>query len=513
MMYLDCTLRDGGYYTNWDFNRSLIELYLKSMEKLPVDIIEVGYRSLSTEGYSGEYFHLPAYRLKWIRALAPSKQIAVMLNEVEVELEDLNQILGPVKAYIDVVRLAVKPHRFDHAVLVAEAIRDMGLKVAFNQMYISKLIGDEEMLEKVKSLDGKVDYFNLVDSYGSVFPTQVQAYACELKAAYTQTRLGFHGHNNLELAFANSLAALEGGCDIIDGTLTGMGRGAGNLKTELWLTWLSKERDREVDFNELSTVVAEFEEMQRQYGWGTKLAYMVSGANALPQKKVMEWVTNRFYSLNSIVRALNNESEGKADNLRLKPFTPEQTFDKAIIVGGGPRGAAHAEAVKEFIRLMPYSVCLIHASSRNVPFFNDIDTVQFHCLAGNEGHRLESLFAELDLTGRVGILPPFPRIMGTYVPPSMIQKTFELPELDFPEETRESVTALAIQAAMQLKAKELLFVGYDGYSGDVTRKEMELFNENESIFKHAMEMGLNCRSLTLTKYKNLPQSTVYAYIP
>ena len=102
----------------------------------------------------------------------------------------------------------------------------------------------------------------------------------------TNVKLGFHGHNNLEMALANTLTAIDEGIDIVDATITGMGRGAGNLKTELLLTVLNAKGVLDFPYNELSKTVDDFTELQSHYEWGTNLPYMVSGANSLPQKQV-----------------------------------------------------------------------------------------------------------------------------------------------------------------------------------------------------------------------------------
>ena len=80
MKILDCTLRDGGYYTNWDFNKSLVEQYLKAMEILPVDYVELGYRSKPMIEYFGEYFYLPEYVLQFCKQCCPTTKLAIMLN-------------------------------------------------------------------------------------------------------------------------------------------------------------------------------------------------------------------------------------------------------------------------------------------------------------------------------------------------------------------------------------------------------------------------------------------------
>ena len=57
---LDCTLRDGGYYTDWDFDKALVDDYFESMNNLPIEYIEIGYRSTKINNqYLGEYFYLP----------------------------------------------------------------------------------------------------------------------------------------------------------------------------------------------------------------------------------------------------------------------------------------------------------------------------------------------------------------------------------------------------------------------------------------------------------------------
>ena len=61
---LDCTLRDGGYYTNWDFDSSLVKTYFKNTNLLPLEYLEVGYRSPKEFGYQGEFFYCTEFTMK-----------------------------------------------------------------------------------------------------------------------------------------------------------------------------------------------------------------------------------------------------------------------------------------------------------------------------------------------------------------------------------------------------------------------------------------------------------------
>ena len=358
MKILDCTLRDGGYYTNWDFNKELVHTYFKSFNELPVDYLEIGYRSNPMKEYLGEYFYCPIYVLSEAKSLS-NKKLVIILNEKDVRPEHVKDLLEPCKGLIDMVRIALDPECLGRALKLAEEIKKLSFEVGFNVMYMSKWKQYGDFLNQIREVDAVADYFYMVDSYGGVYPQDVKE-VINLVKERTKCKIGFHGHNNMELALINSLTALEHGADIIDATVTGMGRGAGNLKTELLLTALNASQGLKTDFNALSAVVDIFEKLQLDYGWGTNLPYMVSGANSLPQKDVMEWVTRRFYSFNSIIRALYNQKEKVQDNQKLPLFQPSKQYSKVIVIGGGPNANLHKIAVKEFIRNRQNDICIIH---------------------------------------------------------------------------------------------------------------------------------------------------------
>lgn len=109
---LDCTLRDGGYYTNWDFSSDVVANYIEATNHLPIDYLEVGYRNKPTQEYMGKFGYTPVSVLKKLRK-SSTKKIAVMLNEKSTSPEDLDELLSPVKELADMVRLAVDPKNFE----------------------------------------------------------------------------------------------------------------------------------------------------------------------------------------------------------------------------------------------------------------------------------------------------------------------------------------------------------------------------------------------------------------
>ncbi|NJM23243.1 MAG: hypothetical protein HC907_33615, partial [Richelia sp. SM1_7_0] len=170
----------------------------------------------------------------------------------------------------------------------------------------------------LKILEDVVDYLYLVDSYGACYPNQVRE-AVKFAVDNLPQKIGFHGHDNINLAFANALAALEAGVDILDSTVLGMGRGAGNLRTELIIAYLAQVFDKPIDLSSLADLLESFQKMKNHYGWGSELPYIISGLADLPQKDVMEWLGKKRYSTSTVVQTL----QGKQQNA-----FPNQTYPK-----------------------------------------------------------------------------------------------------------------------------------------------------------------------------------------
>lgn len=510
MKILDCTLRDGGYYTNWDFNSSIVDSYIRAMNELPVDYLEVGYRNNSSKEYLGKFGYTPVSVLKNLRKTC-SKKLAVMLNEKSTNPNDLTNLLKPIQGLADMVRIAIDPKNIDRAIELAKNVKDLDFEVGFNVMYMSKWSEMDGFLPKLCWINGIADLFCMVDSFGGITPIEVKKILEEVRK-YTSVPVGFHGHDNLQLSLINTLTAIDNGIDYVDATITGMGRGAGNLKMELLLTYLNKHIGLDVDFNVLGDVITAFEPLREKYGWGTNLPYMLSGANNIPQKEVMEWVTNRVYSFNSIVRALNNRKNNTEDNARFPLFKNAEMFSRVVVVGGGNNAIEHKDAIKAFIISQP-DTALVFVTARNAGAYLDLDIPKYYCLVGNEGRRLIQNVGADKFDGTC-ILPPYPRTMGTEVPDFAVDHTYELNSIDFIDQYKDSLTTIALQLAMKLTEKEIYVVGYDGYPGNIlSEKEVSLTNENKTIFTaFAIAKGHTLISLTPSIYRELSVESVYQFI-
>ena len=272
MKLLDCTLRDGGYYTNWSFDDDFVKRLVWSLDKAGVDIIEMGYKS-PLKG--GKYRKCNDSFIKDIVGdcktdLAFMIDIKDFINgDVDVKL--LTDIVKPSsESPFTYCRLAITPQQIKEALIMIELLNELGYKVIVNVMRVS-LLKDSEIRKFCDSLSKtKVVALYFADSFGSLLPDRVK----ELIEIFKDTKkdIGIHTHDNLGLAFANSLCAIDNGVKYVDGTLTGMGRGVGNVRTEQLLMYYNYDYKYVTDF--ITNVMIP---MKNECGWGWNHNYMLTG--------------------------------------------------------------------------------------------------------------------------------------------------------------------------------------------------------------------------------------------
>jgi len=497
---LDCTLRDGGYYTLWDFESKLINHYLKFISQLPIKYIEIGYRSIEKEDYLGEFYYLPLETIKAIKSkLNKSQKIALMLNTKDCSTDSVVTLLSECTDFVDLIRLATDPKKIEHSLEISKILKSLGFKVGINIMYLSTIDKNHSIYNKIKDIEEYVDYLYLVDSYGSIYPTELENSIKEFQKN-TKVNLGFHGHNNLELAFVNTLKALECGITMIDSTVLGMGRGAGNLKLELFLTHLKEKENWNVNFNILSQLVELFNPLMTKYKWGTNLPYMVSGSYSLPQKDVMDMIIIDRYSIASIVNTMNSDTLSP-----LQAFQYIPVVEKCIIIGGGSSVNKHLKAITNY--LTKNKAIIIHSTSKYINDFSTLTNKQFFCIAGDELIKLNKN-SQYNFIHQF-IFGPSPRKVNI----SILDKynVAELKSIDFIEKFHDSPLAISLQSAIDIKAKNIELIGFDGYTELKSTKELYLMQENQIIIS-SFSKQKNIISLTKTNYSDIIQKSIYSKV-
>lgn len=277
---LDATIRDGGLVNNFFFEDDFVRELYQANVKAGVDYMEFGYKA-STDIFDEKEFG------KWkfckeedIRAIVGENntdlKIAVMADVGRTDFE--RDILPKSESVIDMVRVATYVHQMPAAIEIIEYCHEMGYETTCNLMAVSTATETEIDLALELLGNSHVDVIYLVDSYGSLYPEQIQNLSKRYleKGDKFKKSIGIHAHNNQQLAFANTIESCSLGVSYLDVTMMGMGRGAGNCPMEAIMGFL---RNPKFKIMHVLKFVQERMLPLKQSGlvWGYDIPYLITG--------------------------------------------------------------------------------------------------------------------------------------------------------------------------------------------------------------------------------------------
>ncbi len=272
---LDCTIRDGGLVNNWDFSVEFVHDLYYGLSEAGVEYMEIGYKNspkLLKGGDAGPWRFLDE---AFLREVIPTKTATKLSALVDIGRVDENDILPREQSMLDLIRVACYIKDVDKGIELAEKFHNLGYETTINIMALSHALENE--LNEALAEIGKsnVDVVYVVDSYGSMLPKDVAYMTEKFKRALPDKTLGIHTHNNMQLAFANTIAGIDGGVEFLDSSVYGMGRAAGNCTTELLLGYLKNPK------YEVRPVLGFLEKhmvaMRDKWEWGYNIPYMLGG--------------------------------------------------------------------------------------------------------------------------------------------------------------------------------------------------------------------------------------------
>ena len=240
---LDCTLRDGGYYNNWFFEKELVNEYLQVMSMIKVDYVEIGFRFLDKVKTKGPFAYSEESFLRSLK-IPKNLKIGIMINASDfvghkniVELTK-NNFIPKKNSVVSLVRLACHHFEVKDILPLVNWLKKSGYKVAINIMQIPEL-SFLEIRNTVKIIKKtKADILYFADSMGSLDALKTKKIIHQIKSLWNKST-GIHTHDNMGKALENSIVAINNSVNWIDCTVTGMGRGPGNTKTEYLILELS----------------------------------------------------------------------------------------------------------------------------------------------------------------------------------------------------------------------------------------------------------------------------------
>jgi len=245
----DVTLRDGGYRTNFNFSNQEIETILSLLDASGAEYIEVGYRngSLKPTQNMGAAGKCNKHYLKKCKGLIRRSKLTVMLHPNNVTRDDIKELAD---CGVDLVRICIIKNDYKNSMRFVDTVKEYGLSVSANITRVSQYTQKELDTSLFVLNEHDIDMIYLADSNGSMFPEEVES----IYKIYTQkyhVPMGFHAHDNLGLAQANSLAAIKSGAQYIDTSLSGFGKGIGNLRMELFASYLNAVNIKKYDIENI----------------------------------------------------------------------------------------------------------------------------------------------------------------------------------------------------------------------------------------------------------------------
>ena len=533
--FVDCTLRDGGYHNAWDFSVELTDEYLAAMAALGTDRVELGFRSLRHGGFKGSAAFTTDGFIDLL-TVPDGVTLGVMVNAAELVLPTDEQIIALERLFpptspsrVRLVRIAAHLEEVEASLSAIDWLRAQGYEVGINLMQVS-----EASLDEVTRLASLIaphapDVLYFADSMGNLDPARVTAICGALRAAWDGP-LGLHAHDNISLAMANSAAALDAGATWVDATVTGMGRGPGNTRTELLVLLLAARGWPMGAIAPLLRLVEQhFAPMQARYGWGTNAFYYLAGQHAIHPSFLQELLTGGRYGIEEVLAAVDNLRDAKARRFDVRTLEGARDFfathdggsgtwqpatmlagREVLLLGTGPSVTEHRAAIEGYVRRQRPFVIALNAALPIDPALIDVHAACHPLRVLSDATRHAAIAAPLITP--VGMLPADSPVrqgdkvlldFGLRVDPDRLEVSADMATLPTP-----AVFAYGLAVASAGGASRVLLAGFDGYEpGDVRRAE------DQAVFNRFLAGDATPPLLAITPTAfDLPAASVYALL-
>ncbi|MEZ6072676.1 MAG: aldolase catalytic domain-containing protein [Pirellulales bacterium] len=295
---LDCTIRDGGLINNHLFDDALVRAVYETCVAAGIDYMEIGYKNsprLFAKDEYGPWRHCEEEDMQRVVGDHDAEATGLKLSAMaDAEKSDWrHQIVPAEQSPLDMIRVAFYAHQVSEAVQMIEHCHELGYETMANLMAVSNIT--EREIDTVLSAIAPTPAGTMVivDSFGHLYREQIDMLYRKYAAAMEGTgkEIGMHAHNNLQLAFANTLEAIVLGANRVDATMMGLGRGAGNCPMELLLGFL---RNPKFSLRPVIQLLRDhIDPLRETVEWGALVPYNITGALNLHPRSAMQFRARR----------------------------------------------------------------------------------------------------------------------------------------------------------------------------------------------------------------------------
>ena len=301
---LDCTLRDGGYLNDWKFgHNNLISIYERLIDS-NVDYIELGFLD-DRRTFDIDRSIMPDTDCMEKIYGTVDKKGKKVLGMIDYGTCSIDHIKPASESYIDGIRVIYKKHLRVEALDFCRQLKELGY-IVFSQLVSVTSYTDEEMLDLIRlANEAKPDAVSMVDTYGLMHQNNLKHFIDLLdKNLDPDIALGYHGHNNFQMGYANCIA---------DGTLYGMGKSAGNAPIELIAMHMNQKYGKDYKISQmLEAIDVNIMNFCQPTTWGYNLFFYLAASNDCHPNYVADLMNKKTLSIKSINELLSRlEGEKK----------------------------------------------------------------------------------------------------------------------------------------------------------------------------------------------------------
>ena len=526
---LDCTLRDGGYINDWKFGHDNMVSIFERLVDAGTDIIEIGFlderrpfdmdRSIMPDTESVEKIYGKLDR-----------KHAMVVGMIDYGTCSIEHVQPASESFLDGIRVIFKKHLREEALRFCGELKALGYKV-FAQLVSVTSYNDEEMLDLVR-LANEIKPFavSIVDTYGLLHQDNLVHYFDLLNGNLDpEIGLGYHAHNNFQMAYANCIAVLEKAISgeakrdmVVDGTIYGMGKSAGNAPLELLAMYMNQRMGTDYRIAQiLEAIDANVMQFFTSPTWGYNMFYFLAASNDCHPSYVSYLTDKQTLSVKSIYDILGKlEGEKKLlfdqkyiealyydyqknevnDEKDMAALRAQLKGKKLLIVGPGKTVHSQSEIIKDFITKEAPTVISINRIPCNVtPDYIFLSNAKRYVqLATRLSQEKHTIIATSNVTATTENAFSFVLNYSTLI--------------DTKTEIIDNSLAMLLRVLNAFGVREVTLAGFDGYSPrrtnyyeseleyDFVRKKAEYLNTYMTDFLKEIGKTMRVQFLTETRY-------------
>ena len=497
---LDCTLRDGGFVNNWEFGYSCINNIVNRLNNAHVDIIEIGYirNYVSYNEDSTQFPNVTSIDQSLINKKYDSMIVALM------DFGDctIDEICDRKDSIIDGIRITFRKERIDEALLLSRKIKEKGYKIFLQPVAITDYNGSDtiKLIEKINHIDPYA--VCIVDTYGFMNRHDLEKYFYLFDSSLNQKiALGYHSHNNYQLSYANAISLIEMStkrCLIIDSSTFGMGKGAGNLNTELITAYLNTNYEYHYGINDIVEIISIYLEDERNKNfWGYGLRYFLAANSNVHHnyvKYLLDKKTLTVKSINKILEMIDDEKKTRYDEEYIeklyevhqnKLIDDESVYTKlrrfigereVLILAPGNTLSEYKRNVNDYA--LQKNPCVISVN-------HIIDLYKCDILFISNAIRYSQMEVEMEsMKEKIDVIATS-NISFASVKPDYVVKYQELLMND--AKIKDSAVIMLMKLLYKLGYHNVSIAGFDGFTED---------KNDKNYYSKGKSLGLNAKSAT-----------------